>query len=45
MDFLPVHVAKMDLLSEATAGWLTANRVAHVIRFMGTLYQLVTVAR
>ena len=41
----PVQVAKIDLLSAATLGWLTAKRVAQVMIFMGTRNQLVTVAR
>ena len=40
----PVHVAKIGLLSAATAGWLIARRVTHVIMFMGTRNQFVTVA-
>ena len=40
----PVQVANMDLLSAATLGWLTAKSVAHVMIFIGTLNQFVTVA-
>ncbi len=40
----PVQVANIDLLSSAIFGWLTANNVAHVIMFMGTLNQFATVA-
>ena len=40
----PVQVANIDLLSAATLGWLTAKRVAHVMMFIGTRNQLVTVA-
>lgn len=42
---IPVQVAKIDLLSEATEGWFTASSVKQVIRFMGTRNQLDTVAR
>ena len=34
----------IDLLSAATLGWLTAKSVAHVMIFIGTLNQFVTVA-